>query len=440
MHTTILAAPVRPVSELRTIRVALAGGGVVGGQLLALLRARADGLAHSRGVRIQLTRILVRRPERIRAIPLPPHALVTDVAEFLAAPADVVVEATGDVELAERIARASLSAGLDFVTANKALVAGHGPRLLQLARQHGAALRFEAAVAGGIPVIRVLREALIADDVQSITGILKGTTNYILCRMREGVSFAEALEDAQSRGFAEADPARDLDGRDATDKVRILAWLAFGIPPAALRVERRGLMPAPDALVAAAAAFGGAPRLLAECVRGPGGVSAAVEPVIVPHSSAFGTTLAADNLVRIDALWNGNISLGGPGAGGAATACALLADILDHARSDSHRNDGALSFAPSADDHRCVGETTGPGSCHDPRDHEWIVTVPAVTSRTLDVLAGAGIGIADMRQQMPYVHVRTARCTRARIDGALDRLGAAGLPATRLRVVEETRG
>jgi homoserine dehydrogenase len=333
----------------RVVRVALAGCGTVGGDLVRLLHQGADEIRARHGLRFELVRVLVAHGERPRPGELDRALLTTDVDSFLATDADLVVEAIGGSVPALRIARATLAAGRRLVTANKALIAAHGPELAELARIHRGRLDFESSVMGGVPVIRALREPLSLTGIRSIHGILNGTTNYILSRLEDGWTFPAALAEAQARGFAEADPSRDLSGEDAADKVRILAWLAFGADPARLNVRRRGLGDGAERLAHAASALGGVVRLVAEAARLPGGVVASVEPVLVATSSELGRTRDEENAVVIESEWNGRVRLSGPGAGGAPTASALLGDMV---RSTVRHRAPAGGATPSIPDRR----------------------------------------------------------------------------------------
>jgi homoserine dehydrogenase len=318
----------RIVRGPRVVRVALAGCGVVGGELVRLLAHGADEIRARHGLRFELAAVLVKHPHRARPGELPRGVLTTEVDDFLRADAAVWVEAIGGRDPALRIARTVLGAGRRLVTANKALLAEHGPELAALARRSGARLDFESAVAGGIPIIRALRDSLGLTGIESIRGVLNGTTNYVLSRLGEGWRYADALADAQAKGFAEASPARDLSGEDAADKLRILAWLAFGVAPGALLPRRRGIVPHPERLAADATLLGGVPRLVAEAVDTGEGIVAAVEPVIVAAGSDLGRARDEENAVVIESRWNGRVRLSGPGAGGAPTASALLGDML----------------------------------------------------------------------------------------------------------------
>lgn len=343
-----ISVPVRARGP-RVVRVALAGCGTVGGELVRMLHHGADETRARHGLRFRLMRVLVAHAGRPRPDELDRALLTTDLDTFLATDADVVVEAIGGIEPALAIARAALRSGRRLVTANKALVAAHGPELAALARRHGGRLDFESAAGGGIPVVRALREPLSLTGIQAVRGILNGTTNYVLSRLEDGWTFADALADAQARGFAEADPSRDLSGEDAADKLRILAWLAFGTEPARLQVRRRGLGDGADRLARAARALGAAARLVAEAARVPEGVVASVEPVLVSAGGDLGRTRDEENLVIVESAWNGRVRLSGPGAGGAPTASALLGDLV---RPALRQRVPGRSAAPAAADRR----------------------------------------------------------------------------------------
>lgn len=317
---------------MRVLRVALAGCGVVGSSLLRLIEENEAALAAEHGLRFEVVGVLVRDLERDRPH-LPRRELLTDRPEVLIeTDADLVVEALGGIQPALGLARETLRRGKRFVTANKALIAAHGSELLRLAAQSGGGLDFEAAVGGGLPLIRTLRDSLPETGVVRIRGILNGTSNYILTRLSEGAAYEEALADAQAAGFAEADPSRDLDGRDIADKMAILSWLAFGISPEAVHPVRTGILPDPERLVRAAAAFGRVVRLVGDASLGDEGVSVSVEPVAVHATSELGRIRNERNWVQVETQWNGVLQVSGPGAGGLPTASAVLADMVRPAR------------------------------------------------------------------------------------------------------------
>ncbi len=307
------------------LRVALAGCGAVGSAFLHLVHERNLG---GRYRPIEVVRVLVRDAERERGVPLARDRFTTDIDDFIATSADVVVEAVGGIEPMLAVARCTLDRGRDWVTANKALVAEHGPDLARLARRHGAGFGTEATVAAGVPVVGTIRHALADTGIRSIRGILNGTTNYMLSALEEGEGWDSALADARARGFAEADPGRDLEGLDAADKIRVLAWMAFGIDPAVLVVDRLPVPVDPLALLADARRWGCALRQVAEVRKVDGGLQALVAPTFVADRSALQRTRFEYNLVEIDTCQAGVQRLSGPGAGGRATASALLADLL----------------------------------------------------------------------------------------------------------------
>jgi homoserine dehydrogenase len=314
-----------------TVRIAVAGCGTVGGALLDLLDRHGAEIAHRSGVRYEVAKVLVRDADRPRSVRVD-HRLLTDgVEDFLDAPADVVVEAIGGVTAAAHIARTALGRGRRLVTANKALLRVEGPQLSELARTHrarGAALDFEAAVGGGVPIVRLLRESLAGHGLQRIRGVLNGTTNFILSRVERGVPFADAVRAAQQAGFAESDPSRDLEGTDAADKIAVLAWLGFGVDPASLTVRTQGIAPTVALRAREAARRGRAVRLVATATRVGDGVYASVAPRIVPAGHPFAQARDEENLIQLDSESAGTVTVAGKGAGGSATASALLADVL----------------------------------------------------------------------------------------------------------------
>lgn len=321
-----------PRREAPPIRIALAGAGTVGGALLDLLDRERHALLARLGVRFEVVSVLVRDAARPRSARLDRARLTDDVDAFLRAEAEVVVEAIGGTTVAGAIARATLLRGRRLVTANKALLRAEGPALASLVRAHehlGAALDLEAAVGGGVPVVRVLRDSLAGHGLTAVRGVLNGTTNYILSQMERGHEFHAALAEAQRAGFAEADPSRDLDGTDASDKLAVLSWLAFGTDPRTLRIRTEGLAPDIGARVAAARLDGRVIRLVAQAERDPDGhVRASVAPVALDPTHPLARVQDEENVIVVESTSAGAITLHGRGAGGDATASALLADIL----------------------------------------------------------------------------------------------------------------
>jgi len=247
---------------------------------------------------------------------------------------DVFVELMGgDSGPALESVEAALKAGKHVVTANKALLARHGPELAALAEKSGVALNFEAAVAGGIPIVKALRESLLGNSISRVYGILNGTSNYILTRMqREGLPFAEVLAEAQALGYAEADPAFDVDGQDAAHKLSLLAALSFGVRPNFSAVHLEGIRGITPADFRAADELGYRIKLLAVAVRTAAGIEARVSPTMIPKSSALAGVEGVLNCVAVEGDFAGLIILAGPGAGARPTASSVASDIIDIAR------------------------------------------------------------------------------------------------------------
>lgn len=315
----------------QVVRVAVAGCGTVGGALLDLLAHHGDRIARRHGARFDVVRVLVRDGTRPRSAAVPSALATEHLGEFLATDCDVVVEAIGGTTVAAAIARGTLARGRRLVTANKALLRAEGPALAALARAHairGAALDFEAAVGGGVPVVRALRESLAGHGVRAVRGVLNGTTNYILSRLERGATFPAALAEAHRAGFAEADPSRDLNGLDAADKIAVLAWLAFDVDPTALTVRTAGLGDDIEHRVRQAQLDGRVIRLVAQAELRDGAVCASVAPVALDPAHPLARVRDEENVVLIDSESAGTIALHGRGAGGPATASAVLADLL----------------------------------------------------------------------------------------------------------------
>jgi len=323
----------------RPLSVGLAGLGTVGGGVLQMLRDNADVIAARAGRPIAVTAVSARDRTRDRGQSLAGLRWFDDPVAFAADPAiDVVAELIGGAEgVARALVTAGLAAGKPVVTANKALIAIHGAELAARAEQAGVALAFEAAVAGGIPVIKALREGLGGNRISRVTGILNGTCNYILTVMRErGREFSEVLADAQRLGYAEADPAFDVDGIDTAHKLAILAALAFGRPVAFADVHIEGIRAISALDIAFAAEFGYRIKLLGIARRldnGSGaGIEARVHPAMVPASAPIARVDGVFNAVVAESDFAGRIMLEGRGAGAGPTASAVVADLIDIAR------------------------------------------------------------------------------------------------------------
>ena len=317
------------------LKIGLAGLGTVGTAVVDLLEQGRDKLIARCGRPIEVVAVGARSRSKKRAIDLKKFRWIADPAALAADPAiDVFVEVIGGAgDPARRAVETALAAGKPVVTANKALLARHGHRLAVLAERHQVALNFEASVAGGIPIVKTLRESLNGDAVTRIYGILNGTCNYILSRMeRDRLAFADCLREAQRLGYAEADPSFDVEGHDTAQKLAILASLSFGtkIDEAAVFVE--GISSITLADLDAAAELGYRVKLLGVAVRTEAGIEQRVHPTMVPKESAIAQVLGVTNAVTVDADGLAPITLVGPGAGGVATASAVVSDLADIAR------------------------------------------------------------------------------------------------------------
>ncbi|MEO0637308.1 MAG: homoserine dehydrogenase [Pseudomonadota bacterium] len=322
-------------SPLPPLRLGIAGLGTVGAELVGMLQNKANFLAQRTGRTIDVVAVSARNPDKDRGVDLSSAQWFSDPVEMASsAEIDAFVELVGGADgAAKNSVEAALSRGLTVITANKALLADHGLALAALAEENDTTILFEAAVAGGIPVIKALREQLAANQVDRVYGILNGTCNYILTRMeREGISFDDCLADAQALGYAEADPTFDIEGFDAAHKLALLTSIAFGTEPAPSQIAVDGITSISSADISAAAELGYRIRLLGFAMRGEGGVTQRVHPTMVPETSAIAAIDGVTNAVAIEGDYIGATVLQGPGAGGKATASAVAGDIVDLAR------------------------------------------------------------------------------------------------------------
>ena len=412
------------------LSVGVAGLGTVGGGVLKLLRANADIIAARAGRAIAVTAVSARDRNRDRGLELgglrwyeDPVALANDAG------VDVVVEAMGGSEgPARALVEASLTNGKPVVTANKALLAIHGAELAALAESKNVPLTFEAAVAGGIPAIKALREGLAANHITRVAGILNGTCNYILTVMREaGREFSDVLADAQKLGYAEADPSFDVDGIDAAHKLSILAALAFGRPVAFKDVYVEGIRGVSALDIAFANELGYRIKLLGIARQTAAGIEARVHPCMVPQTAPIARVDGVFNAVVAEGDFVGRVMLEGRGAGEGPTASAIVADLIDIARGRATpvwgAASGALSDAPSVPMEAHHG-------CYYLR--LMVVDRPGVIADVTAVLRDEGISLESMLQRgrspgesVPVVLV-THETNEAAMRIALERIGALG--------------
>lgn len=319
---------------MKPVRIGLLGCGTVGGGVIQLLQSNAKYLAQTVGAPLEVARVLVRDSERERVPELDRALLTTDAETVLAdASIDVFVEVMGGVEPTRRYVERALDSKRSVVTANKMLLALHGPALLDRAVANGVDLAFEGSVGGGIPVIRTLREALASDWVVRLEGIVNGTCNYVLTRMRtEGLGFDEAVREAQAKGYAEADPSLDVDGHDAAHKLVVLAMLAFGARVPAERVPTEGIRGVAPIDHRFAERFGFTIKHLAIGRDHEDAVELRVHPALVRRDSQLANVNGVLNAISLEGRALGPCLLSGRGAGDMPTAVSVVADVLDVAR------------------------------------------------------------------------------------------------------------
>jgi homoserine dehydrogenase len=333
------------------VRIGVIGHGTVGAAFVKLVKQQSDTIAARSGVRLEIARVAV-RSTATHAGSLVADVLTQDADFVVSDPTvDLVVELMGGIDEARTLILKALASGKPVVTANKALIATHGAELFAEADKSGIDLLFEAAVCGGIPLIRPLRESLRGEPIRRVLGIVNGTTNYILTKMSEdGASYADALAGAQQLGYAEADPTADVEGLDAAAKISIIASIAFGANVVAGDVYSEGITKITAADIAIAHRLGYAVKLLAiaELEKSSGSVSVRVHPAMVPHHHPLASVRDAFNAVVVDGEASGSLMFYGRGAGGDPTASSVLGDVIDAAinlNKGAHATLGVLTKA-----------------------------------------------------------------------------------------------
>ncbi len=384
---------------MKTIRVAVLGAGVVGSQVVRLLREQGDELSARVGAPLELVAVAVRRLHHHPDIP--PSLLTTDAASLVARDdIDVIIEVIGGIDPTKELLLTALRRGAAVVTANKALLAEEGPALYEAADAAGADLYFEAAVAGAIPLVRPIRESLAGDRISRMMGIVNGTTNFILSQMAEqGASYELALKEATRLGYAEADPTADVDGFDAAAKAAILASIGFHTRVGAADVHREGIADVTAADIQAAAELDCVIKLLAICERvkgtdGGDAVSARVHPVMLPKTHPLAGVDGAYNAVYVEAESAGRLMFYGPGAGGAPTASAVLGDLVAVARNKISGGRGPRESAYAALPVQPMGQV--PSRYHISLD---VDDRAGVLAAVATAFADAGVSISTVRQQ-----------------------------------------
>ncbi len=317
------------------LNVGLIGLGTVGAQVAERMLKWAPQLSRRAGVELRLSRVLVRDVAKRRSVDVDASLLTADPAELLENPAiDVIVEVAGGDEPMRGYLERAISAGKHVVTANKVVMARHGPELLDAAAERNVDVYFEAAVGGGIPLISTFRTDLQANRIERVSAVINGTTNYVLGRMADaGLSLAEAVAEAQAAGYAEADPTDDVGGFDATYKLAILGSIAYEIKVRPDEIYREGIEGVEPVDFRYARELGYAIKLIAHTQRHPGRIEARVHPALVPLDHPLARVEGAQNAVFVEGDLVGQVLLVGQGAGGRPTASAVVGDLIDLARS-----------------------------------------------------------------------------------------------------------
>jgi homoserine dehydrogenase len=401
-------------------RIAIAGLGTVGSGVVKALAARGEDLSHRAGCALEITAMSARDKTRARGFEI--TGWRDDPLALADSDADVVVELIGgDEGIAKTLVERALANGKHVVTANKALLAKHGLALAKLAEERGVSLKFEAAAAGGIPIVKVLREDLIAHGVDAVKGILNGTCNYILTEMEaSGRSFADVLKEAQAKGYAEADPTLDVGGGDTAHKLCLLASLAFGTAPDLASVAVEGITHITADDIAFASEFGFRIKLLGVARRVGDKIDQKVQPAMVRARSALANVSGAANGVLVDAGEAGSFFFSGRGAGEAPTASAVIADIVEAA---SEAGQTSPVFGRPATSLAKLEPADGKAWASSWYLRFEVLDVPGVLASIAIQLAEAGVSIESMiqRGRAPGEPVAIVMITHETAQGPVER-------------------
>ncbi|HAB19441.1 MAG TPA: homoserine dehydrogenase [Verrucomicrobiota bacterium] len=395
---------------MQQVTLGLVGGGTVGGGVVAALNRNGALLASRLGLTLRVARIAVQDPKKNRSTRLPPELVTADWQEVVNDPTiQVVAELMGGTTTAREVVRTALSLGKPVVTANKALLSAHGEELFAIAARHGANLYYEASVAGGIPIIKILRESLVGNRVTRLAGIVNGTCNYILTRMKlEGAEFGDVLADAQRLGYAEAEPSLDVDGHDAAHKTGILASLAHGFWVAPEQVYTEGIRQISPLDIQFAAQLGYTIKLLGivKMVGANSGdsrgrrknpsIQVSVYPALIPNSHVLASVNYAFNAISVRGDIVGDTLFYGRGAGAEPTASAVLSDLADAALDLCHGSPRRVPPFVCHEGNGCVLGLDEVVSRYYVRLS--VMDRPGVFSRIANVLAKARIGISSIIQ------------------------------------------
>ena len=433
--------------DMKPIRIGLLGFGTVGSGVAQVLDLNAREIERRAGRRIEVVKVAVRDVAKARAQLGPGVAVTDDPYEIVLDPTiDIVCEVIGGTEIARDLVIEAIAQGKSVVTANKALLALHGNELFAMAGERGVTIAFEAAVAGGIPIIKALREGLTGNRIEWLAGIINGTTNYILSEMRDkGLSFDAALADAQRLGYAEADPTFDIEGVDAAHKATLLASIAFGIPIQFERAYIEGITKLAAEDIAYAEKLGYRIKLLGIARRSRRGIELRVHPTLIPEKRLLASVEGAMNAILVKGDFVGHTLYYGKGAGKEATASAVVADLVDVTRmmtSDPQHRVPHLAFQPDS-----LADVPMLGS----GDFETafylrlrVADEPGVLADITRILADARVSIDAMLQREPAndesstdIILLTHRTLESRMDTALlqiEKLPTVLAAGTRIRL------
>jgi homoserine dehydrogenase len=434
---------------VRAIRVGLLGIGTVGGGTWEVLNRNAGEIRRRAGRAIRITRVADKDAKKARRLVGGRARVSASAREVVRAPdVDIVVELIGGTGIAKDLVLEAIAHGKHVVTANKALLAKHGNRIFKAAQKKGVMVAFEASVGGGIPIIKALREGLAANRIEWIAGIINGTSNFILSEMRDrGVSFAAALADAQSRGYAEADPTFDIEGVDAAHKLTILSALAFGIPMQFAKAYREGISKLTPADIGYAEELGYRIKLLGITRRAKRGIELRVHPTLVPARRLIANVEGVMNAILVKGDAVGPTLYYGAGAGSQPTASAVVADLLDVTRlitADPGHRVPHLAFQPDQMSDEPILPMGEVETSYYLRMR--VLDQPGVLARIARILADSRISIDAMVQKEPGegekrvdIVMLTHRAIEKNVDSALariERLPTVVGKVTRIRLEE----
>ncbi|MBB5191016.1 homoserine dehydrogenase [Silvimonas terrae] len=422
---------------MRAIHVGLCGVGTVGGGTAAVLKRNAEEIARRAGRPIKIIIAANRDLDRAREMCGPDVEIVSDALKVVNHPdVDIVVELIGGTTIAKELVLKAIANGKHVVTANKKLIAEYGNEIFERAQEKGVTVAFEAAVAGGIPVIKALREGLTANRIEWIAGIINGTSNFILTEMRDkGLAFADVLAEAQRLGYAEADPTFDIEGHDAGHKLTIMSAIAFGIPVQFDKAYLEGISKLDAADIKYAGELGYRIKLLGVTRRRENGIELRVAPTLIPHKRLIANVDGVMNAVLVKGDAVGATMYYGPGAGAEPTASAVIADLVDVTRlatADPENRVPHLAFQPSALANLPILPIDEVETCYylrmDAEDR------PGVLADVSRILADANISVESMLQRPATeqndsradIIILTHQAVEKNVNGALTKIEALG--------------